>query len=218
MSENIKITHNNNKKNDENIVNNYEKITIKILIVGEPGVGKSNFISRFIDNKFMSTNLSTVCFNSNYKTLNFGNKNIIVQLWDSAGKFAYKSITQSLFNRVHGIIILYDITNLKSFKYVEKWINFIEEENKKIIYNIAGNKCDLNESRQVDENEGKKLGNKYGINFIETSAKMNINITECINNLVKKIIDCVELENNPTFALDERSYKFKGKATNERCC
>ena len=52
----------------------------------------------------------------------FGNKNIIVQLWDSAGKFAYKSITQSLFNRVHGIIILYDITNLKSFEYVEKWI------------------------------------------------------------------------------------------------
>ena len=47
---------------------------------------------------------------------------------------------------------------------------------------------------------------------------MNINITECINNLVKKIIDCVELENNPTFALDERSYKYKGKATNERCC
>ena len=218
MSENIKITQNNNKKTDENIVKNYEKITIKILIVGEPGVGKSNFISRFIDNKFMSTNLSTVCFNSNYKTLNFGNKNIIVQLWDSAGKFAYKSITQSLFNRVHGIIILYDITNLNSFLKVENWIKIIEQENKKLIYEIAGNKCDLEDLRNVDINEGKNLGNKYRVNFYEVSAKKNINIIECVNDLVKKILENLDLQTNPTFNIDERSFRVKDKSKNERCC
>ena len=130
----------------------------------------------------------------------------------------YKSITQNLFKRVQGIIVLYDITNIKSFESVEKWINIIEEENKKIIYEIAGNKCDLNDSREVDINEGKKLSQKYKAIFFETSAKMNINIIESINNLVKKILDNLDLETNPTFTIDNRSYEIIGKSSNEKCC
>ena len=116
--------------------NDFEQIRIKILIVGELGVGKSNFIYRYVEDKFSSTNLSTVGFDSNNKLLNYGNNKITVQLWDSAGQAMYQSITKNLFNRVQGIIILYDITNIKSFECVENWIKLIEEENKKNnIYN-----------------------------------------------------------------------------------
>ena len=195
-----------------------EKIQVKILIIGETGVGKSNFIYRYIENKFSSNSLSSVGFGSNVKIREINGKKIIVQLWDSAGQSIYKSITKNLFNRVQGIIILYDITNLNSFLSVEKWIKIIEEENKKLIYEIVGNKCDLEDLRKVDINEGKQLGNKYRVNFYESSAKMNINIIECVNDLVKKILNNLDLESNPTFAIDDRSFRVKGKSKNERCC
>jgi len=117
-------------------------------------------------------------------------------LWDSAGQEKFKSITKNLFNRVQGIIILYDITNLNSFLNVENWIKIIEQENKKLIYQIAGNKCDLEDLRTVDINEGKNLGNKYRVSFYEVSAKDNINIIECVNDLVKKILDSLDLQIN----------------------
>ena len=198
--------------------NDFEQIRIKILIVGELGVGKSNFIYRYVEDKFSSTNLSTVGFDSNNKLLNYGNNKITVQLWDSAGQAMYQSITKNLFNRVQGIIILYDITNIKSFECVENWINLIEEENKRLIYIIVGNKCDLNDSRQISISEGKKIGQKYRTNFFEASAKMNINVVESVNDLVLKILDTADLFKNPTFAVDKRSFDYIGKSTNEKCC
>ena len=195
-----------------------EKIQVKILIIGETGVGKSNFIYRYIENKFSSNSLSSVGFGSNVKIREINGKKIIVQLWDSAGQSIYKSITKNLFNRVQGIIILYDITNLNSFLNVENWIKIIEQENKKLIFEIAGNKCDLEELRSVNINEGKNLGNKYRVNFYEVSAKNNINIIECVNDLVKKILENLDLQANPTFNIDERSFRVKEKSKNERCC
>ena len=195
-----------------------EKIQVKILIIGETGVGKSNFIYRYIENKFSSNSLSSVGFGSNAKIREINGKKIIVQLWDSAGQSIYKSITKNLFNRVQGIIILYDITNLNSFLNVENWIKIIEQENKKLIFEIAGNKCDLEELRSVNINEGKNLGNKYRVNFYEVSAKNNINIIECVNDLVKKILENLDLQANPTFNIDERSFRVKEKSNNERCC
>ena len=195
-----------------------EKIQVKILIIGKTGVGKSNFIYRYIENKFSSNSLSSVGFGSNVKIREINGKKIIVQLWDSAGQSIYKSITKNLFNRVQGIIILYDITNLNSFLNVENWIKIIEQENKKLIFEIAGNKCDLEELRSVNINEGKNLGNKYRVNFYEVSAKNNINIIECVNDLVKKILENLDLQANPTFNIDERSFRVKEKSKNERCC
>jgi small GTP-binding protein len=210
------------KSKQKNNANKIEEIAentiIKILIIGEVGVGKSNFIYRYIEDKFSPTILASVGFDSNTKVLNYENKKIIVQLWDSAGQSMYRTITKKLFNRVQGIIILYDITDLNSFLSVENWIQLIEEENKKIIYEIAGNKCDLNELRKVNINQGKELGSKYRINFFETSAKKNININESVNSLIMKILESDDLEYNPTFSIDKRSLKVRTKDSNERCC
>ena len=194
------------------------ELIIKILIVGGVGVGKSNFVYRYADDKFSSSNYASTGFDSKVKLLNYGDKKILVQLWDSVGQTIYQSITRNLINRVHGIIILYDITNKKSFENVENWIKTIEEENKKIIYEIVGNKCDLNESREVDINEGKKIAQKYGVDYYETSAKMDKNIIESVNNLVLKILKNIDLENNPTFTVDDRSLSAIRKSSNEKCC
>ena len=218
-----KKAQNKNKihlSNNQNINNeNSEIIIIKILIVGNPGVGKSNFIYRYTKDKFSSSNLSSVGFESNIKEIEVTDKKIIVQLWDSAGQDKYKSITKNLFTRVQGIIIVYDITNKKSFLSAQNWIKLIKETNNNIPYVLAGNKCDLKNEREVEEQEALKFSQDNNITFLETSAKQDINILECINNFVKNIVYSEDFTRNTSFALQNNSLEERNTINkNERCC
>lgn len=214
----------NNAKNKEAInlsVNdpNSEILIIKLLIVGDPGVGKSNFIYRYTKDKFSVNKLSTVGFEANTKEIEITEKKVIVQLWDSAGQEKYKSITKNLFTRVQGIIILYDITNKKSFTNIQNWINLIKETNDSIPYVIAGNKCDLTNQREVEEEEAIKFCQENNINFKETSAKQDINIIDCINNFVQKIINSENFIRNISFALNDSStIQRKTLNKSDKCC
>ena len=218
------------KKQDKNQVylsvnqdtneNNSEIFIVKILLVGNPGVGKSNFIYRYIKDKFSNSNLSSVGFESNSKEIEITDKKIIVQLWDSAGQDKYKSITKNLFTRVQGIIILYDITNKKSFLSIQNWIKLIKEVNNEMPYVIAGNKCDLKNAREVEEEEAIKFSRDNNIEFMETSAKLDINIVECINNFVQNIVNSDKFTRNVSFALQNND-NLEQKSTinkNEKCC
>ena len=198
---------------------NSEILIIKILIVGDPGVGKSNFIYRYTKDKFSVNKLSTVGFESNIKEIEIAEKKVIVQLWDSAGQEKYKSITKNLFTRVQGIIILYDITNKKSFTNIQNWIKLIKETNDSIPYVLAGNKCDLTNQRAVEEEEAIKFSQENNINFMETSAKQDINIIDCVNSFVQKIITSENFIRNISFALNDSS-EIQRKTLNksEKCC
>ena len=207
-----KIYINDNNNNDDEIY------IIKILIVGDPGVGKSNFIYRYTKDKFSSSNLSSAGFDSNSKEIEIIDKKVIVQLWDSAGQQQFKAITKNLFTRVQGIIILYDITNKETFLNVSNWIKLIQETNNGILYTLAGNKCDLKNERKVDEEEAIKYSKENNIDFLETSAKMNINIFECVNNFVQKIINSDYFIRNISFAAQNTSIGRRTINKNERCC
>ena len=219
MSKNKKnkdaINLNVNDANDPNS----EILIIKILIVGDPGVGKSNFIYRYTKDKFSVNKLSTVGFESNIKEIEITEKKVIVQLWDSAGQEKYKSITKNLFTRVQGIIILYDITNKNSFINIQNWIKLIKETNDSIPYVLAGNKCDLTNQRAVEEEEAIKFSKENNINFMETSAKQDINIIDCVNSFVQKIVTSENFIRNISFALNDSSdIQRKTLNKSEKCC
>jgi len=219
MSKNTKnkdaINLNVNNINDPNS----EILIIKILIVGDPGVGKSNFIYRYTKDKFSVNRLSTVGFESNIKEIEITKRKVIVQLWDSAGQEKYKSITKNLFTRVQGIIILYDITNKKSFTNIQNWIKLIKETNDSIPYVLAGNKCDLINQRAVEEEEAIKFSQENNINFMETSAKQDINIISCVNSFVEKIITSDNFIRNISFSLnDSTDIQRKTLNKSEKCC
>jgi small GTP-binding protein len=208
------------KINEDVNNNNSEILVFKILIVGDTGVGKSNFIYRYTKNKFSRSNLSTVGFESNSKEIEITNRKIIVQLWDSAGQDKFKSITKTLFNRVQGIIILYDITDKHSFLNVSNWIKLIQETNNMIPFTLAGNKCDLKKERVVEEEEARKLSEENGIVYMETSAKYDINVMDCVNSFVKNIINSENFIERITFALP-KTYLDNNMDTvnkNEKCC
>jgi len=209
----VTIPINQNTNND-----NSDILIIKLLIVGDPGVGKSNFIYRYTKDQFSDNSLSSVGFESNSKEIDITDKKVIVQLWDSAGEDKFKSITKNLFSRVQGIIIVYDITNKKSFLSVSNWIKLINEENNNIPYVLAGNKCDLQKERVVQEEEGKQFSLDNNIDFLETSAKEGLNIMECINNFVKKIVNSENFVRNVSFSLQDQSFERNTINKIEKCC
>ena len=93
--------------------------TIKLLIAGDSSVGKTNFISMYIENRYNQNYMTTSGIDLKTKNIEIKSKKIRVQLWDTAGQEKYRAITKNLFLKVQGILLIYDITNENSFKFTE---------------------------------------------------------------------------------------------------
>ncbi|EPY88495.1 hypothetical protein CB1_000172007 [Camelus ferus] len=111
------------------------------------------------------------------RTIELDGKRIKLQIWDTAGQERFRTITTAYYRGAMGIMLVYDITNEKSFDNIRNWIRNIEEHASADVEKmILGNKCDVNDKRQVSRERGEKLALDYGIKFMETSAKANINV------------------------------------------
>ena len=108
--------------------------TIKLLVVGDSSVGKTNFITMFIENKFNQTYMTTSGMDLKTSSIVVKNKKIRVQLWDTAGQEKYRAITKNLFLKVQGALVVYDITNDNSFTNLKTWVKSIKEECGKSVY------------------------------------------------------------------------------------
>lgn len=107
---------------------------------------------------------------------------------DTAGQERFRTITTAYYRGAMGIMLVYDITNEKSFDNIRNWIRNIEEHASADVEKmILGNKCDVNDKRQVSKERGEKLALDYGIKFMETSAKANINVENAFFTLARDI-------------------------------
>ncbi|KAL6050191.1 hypothetical protein STEG23_015199 [Scotinomys teguina] len=113
------------------------------------------------------------------RTIELDGKKIKLQIWDTAGQERFRTITTAYYRGAMGIMLVYDITNEKSFDNIKNWIRNIEEHASSDVERmILGNKCDMNDRRQVSKERGEKLAIDYGIKFLETSAKSSTNVEE----------------------------------------
>lgn len=182
--------------------NNYD-YSFKIIFLGNPGVGKTSIIHRYLYDNFQS-NLYTIGYNFSEKFIDFNNKYIKMQIWDWGA--TVHRIKNSYYMNANGAFVVFDITDRYSFDEVESWIKEIKEHAPKYSRIIlVGNKRDLPE-RKVTEEEGKKIANEIGAKFLEISAKTSLNINEAFNLLVKDIID----------NFDESSIKLKKNEKNDK--
>ena len=110
-----------------NINADFENL-VKILVIGDFNVGKTNFILQFAEEQFIENAMSTVGFDLKSKIIKVASENIKIQVWDTAGQERYQSISKGLFQKVQGIIIVYDITNYSSFENISNWLNSINEK------------------------------------------------------------------------------------------
>ena len=190
--------------------------TIKLLIVGDSSVGKTNFISMFIENKYVPQYMTTSGIDLKTSSIEIKNKKLKVQLWDTAGQEKYRAITKNLFLKVQGVLILYDITNEKSFTNLKSWVKTIKEEcGKQMQIIIVGNKNDLEKNRVVDKNIAIEYAKEEKIEYIETSCKTGDNIQKSIALICEKVLDNTEFTNDFSFTLDASSSTKKNR---HKCC
>ena len=101
----------------------------KILLLGDSSVGKTCFLMRYTDNTFQEIHMSTIGLDYKLKNVQLDDGKIVkIQIWDTAGQDRFRSITRNYYKGAHGIIVMYDVTNKKSFDNVKNWVEQIREE------------------------------------------------------------------------------------------
>ena len=160
---------------------------LKFIIIGDAAVGKSNLLVRYTSGQFKEEYQLTI-------GVEFGSNNVIIsdntyriQIWDTAGQENFRSITRSYYKNTACAIIVYEISNKKSFENISSWIEECKNTApKSILMVLVGNKCDL-DNREVTEEEGREFAEKNGMLFFETSAKTGKNVEELFKQSVKVI-------------------------------
>ncbi|NXP09110.1 RAB8A protein, partial [Thinocorus orbignyianus] len=155
----------------------------KLLLIGDSGVGKTCALFRFSEDAFNATFISTIEL-----SVALPGAWCRGQFGDTAGQERFRTITTAYYRGAMGIMLVYDITNEKSFENIRNWVRNIEEHASPDVEKmILGNKCDANDKRQVSREQGEKLAASFGIKFMETSAKANINIENAFFTLARDI-------------------------------
>jgi small GTP-binding protein len=165
--------------------------TCKVVILGEPGVGKTSIISRYITNQFFPVVISTTGASYSTKLLKIENDKIKFQIWDTAGQERFRSLAKIFYQNAVAVILVYDITIRDTFEQLkEYWIKEIKENAPPdIILALAANKSDKYKDEQVDINEGKELARQLNAIFKSTSALSSKGIDELFLTIGKKFLD-----------------------------
>ena len=181
---------------------------LKIVVLGEGGVGKSSLTLRFIVDKFIEDYDPTIEDHYIKKVLVDGIYSE-VDVTDTAGQEEFFTIRNDSAKNADGIILVYSITSLNSF---EEAIRIIEEiiitKNDKIPVILVGNKLDLRNDRKVPESYGKKLEEQYKFIFYETSAKYNVFADEIFYEIIREIR---KIKYNKEKEKDNKKNKRKNK-------
>jgi small GTP-binding protein len=180
-----------------------DAMEIKTILVGMSGTGKTNMINamtgqKFEENKFTT---STSSFVDKYMTVK--NKKYRLEIWDTAGQEKFRSLTKIFIKDSKIVVFVYDITTRSSFEEIDFWVNTVKDILKEdvIVCGLAGNKKDLFQNEEVEEEEGEKKAQEIGAIFKLTSAKTGQGINEFMQTLleeyVKKIGDYPDDNNKP---------------------
>jgi len=164
----------------------------KLLIVGDSAVGKTSLLLRFCDATFSDVYISTIGVDFKVKTSRVEGKVIKLQIWDSAGQERFRSITSSYYRNTHGILMVYDITDLRSYENIKNWLDEVHRYAKKDVRTmLVGTKSDMANKRAVKEELSKAFAEENAMPFIETSAKANLNVEECFQKIAVVIMNHV---------------------------
>ena len=172
-----------------NISPNYDKL-IKILVLGDAYVGKTNFLLMFTENVFYENYMTTIGFDYKSKVITIRDQLLKVQIWDTAGQDRYLSITRNLYQGAHAIILMYDVTKEDSFNNILRWIQTIRQNAiAEVSIILVGNKIDSVDDIKVSKEKAMKFAKDNSLLFKEASAKDNINVSETFTELCEDVLD-----------------------------
>ena len=163
--------------------------SIKIVLIGESGVGKTSIISQFVNQVFQEDVETSSSGTYNSKTLIYDNNKVLkLEIWDTAGQEKYRSLASMFYKEASAAILVYDITRKDSFEQIQQyWASQIKENSpSNIILALCGNKSDLIEEEKVDEEEARNYAKEINAIFYPTSAKNDSGITDLFLQIAKK--------------------------------
>ncbi|KAL6776706.1 RAB8 [Auxenochlorella protothecoides x Auxenochlorella symbiontica] len=163
---------------------------IKLLLIGDSGVGKSCLLLRFAEDSFTSSFITTIGIDFKIKKVLIDGKWVKLQIWDTAGQERFRTITSAYYRGAMGILLVYDVTDESSFSNIRNWMRNIEAHaSEHVVKALVGNKSDMDESRRaVPYSRGQALADEYKLPFFETSAKSNANVDEVFQAVARTVM------------------------------
>ena len=160
----------------------------KLLLIGEQAVGKSSLMNRYVDNVFEMNIMGTAGLDLKKKIVEIKGEKIKIFIFDTAGQERFRSIAKNQYKKADGIIVIYDVTDRKSFENVNRWLDSIKAEIEGGTESLLiGNKIDLVSERVVSHKEGEDIAKSKNIPFIETSAKESLNVKDAFLKVINSL-------------------------------
>ena len=203
---------------------NYEMM-FKVVLVGDSFVGKTNIMSKYLKDEFHEDSKATVGVEFGSKQFTIEGHSIKAQIWDTAGQERYKSIKSAYYKGAKGAFVVYDITRKTSFESIDRWVNDLTAAaDKKITIVVIGNKCDLEDQRQITKEQGEEKSAKLEVAFLETSALSGENLDKAfelmMNEIYKKCHEEMLAENDLEIIDGGKDINLKKNENTEKkkCC
>ena len=208
--------------NSNNIYSSTKNYQFKTILLGESGVGKTSLLSCYMEEKFKSDRPCTINADFKIKSLKIDESTLVkLTIWDTAGQERYKSLTKHYFKDAHGVILIYDVADRRSFEGLDTWLeeiknNMLKEE---ISIILVGNKIDL-PFRNVTKEEGEIFAKKNDLLYLETSSKEGVNIEKVFEMITKDIISKRNLFDSYNLSPSESIKAVRGSRINNqvKCC
>lgn len=200
-------------------VSGYDHL-IKILLIGDSGVGKSSIMNRYCNGTFDLGMYQTIGVDFMIKEVIIDNKICKIQIWDTSGQERFRTITSSYYRGVDGIFCVFDINNPNSFYNLNDWVNdisnYVYDE---VCISLMGNKCEKI-PKIVNSDDISNFCEKNDLDYYEVSAKNNTNIENAFSSFLNVVYEN-RVKNRvilPTKTLSADMHQSIDKKSFKRCC
>ncbi|EDO37448.1 predicted protein [Nematostella vectensis] len=172
-------------------IRNYD-FMFKILLIGDTNTGKTKILCKYAGEDKINGNPSgkqTIGIDFMLKTITIKDKRIKLQIWDTAGQERFRTITTAYYRGAMGILLVYDITQAKTFNSLPSWLSSIREyAPANVVISLVGNKCHKQSKREVPVELGEQFAAEHEMRFREVSCEMDINVEEVFQILAEDIL------------------------------
>ncbi|KAK8802421.1 hypothetical protein WA538_003348 [Blastocystis sp. DL] len=179
-----------------------QSLHCKLVLLGDTAVGKSCLVVRFVRDEFFPFQEPTIGAAFLTQTVNVDNVTIKFEIWDTAGQERYRSLAPMYYRGAGAAIVVYDITNRDSFNGAKSWVKELQRRgDPNVVIALAGNKCDLEDNRQISREEAEEYAVENNLLFMETSAKMALNVREIFESIGHKLPKGAPVEKADAFTI-----------------
>jgi small GTP-binding protein len=165
----------------------------KFIVIGSSGVGKTALVKRLVEGQFSNEGNSTIGVEYLTAVIEIDGQAVKLQLWDTAGQEKFRSIAKSYFRHAVGVILVYDITDRKSFDDLGLWLTDVHQlSDPNAAITLIGNKFDLAHQRAITSAEAQTFASSHGLTYLETSARSGDNVTEAFHRAARAVYERAE--------------------------